>query len=755
MTNPLSAKLGLDVTDFKANVVKINREMRLVTSEFKASSAGLSDWANEADGMEMRVGSLTKKIDLQALKVENLNEQYAETVAKSGETSAAAKNLEIRLNNERATLAKMNNELGESNDRLEELQKEEKGADKSTKSLTGSLKKMLSGLKKIGPGVAGAIKGMGKLAASAAKTAARVAVGMAKIAAAVAVGMGALAASTIGPASDLDETMSKVQVVFGAAAESVLAFGDDAATALGMSKNEALAATGVYGNLLKAMGFTDDASADMSTSLVTLAGDLASFNNMDPTEVLDKLRAGLTGETEPLKTLGINMNQARLKAKALEMGLIAQGEELTAAAKAQAAYTIMLEDTALAQGDFARTSGGLANQQRILAANVENAKSKIGAGLLPVVTQLVTALNSFLQSDTAQAGIGRITEWLGGLGESLKELLSGGLGADIDIGTMIGDMLSKGLSNKGKIIEIGLNIVTSLLEGITEAIPQLATVALSILTSLVEFITTALPALVDAAIPLLMTLISGILDALPLLAEAAIHIIIALALGLAAALPELIPTIVDVMLKILQVILDNLPLILDAAIQIIGALIEGIILAIPTLVAALPAIIQAILNVIGPDKMIKLMWDVGKGIVTGVWEGIKQAGPQLMADIKSFFDGLIDTAKEAIGYGSPARMFFPVGGSMPDGVGVGVDKRMPALKKKLQSAMGGLAQNINLNANANLTGSASGGLAMAGAGGVNFGDIIINVPGTNASPQQIGTSVKNGLLDAMRAKGQL
>jgi len=755
MTNPLSAKIGLDTTDFKANVIKINREMRLVTSEFKASSAALGDWANDADGMGMRVSSLTEKIVLQSLKIKNLNDQYAETVAKSGETSAAAKNLEIRLNNERATLAKMNNELGEAEDRHADLSKEQKKADKSTNTLRGSLKKMVAGLKKIGPGVAGAIKGLGKLAASAVKTAARVAVGMAKIAAAVAVAMGALAVSTIGPASDLEETMSKVQVVFGDAAEEVLAFGDDAAAALGMSKNEALAATGVYGNLLKAMGFTDDASADMSMSLVELAGDLASFNNMDPEEVLDKLRAGLTGETEPLKTLGINMNQARIAAKALEMGLIEEGEALDAAAKAQAAYAIMIEDTSLAQGDFARTSGGLANQQRILAANVENSKAAIGQGLLPIVTQLVTALNSFLQSDMAQAGIERITTWLGGLGESLSNLLSGGLGGDFDIGTMIGDMLSKGLANKGKIIEIGLNIVTSLLDGITEAIPLLGPIALSILDSLVSFITSTLPVLIEAAIPLLMSLISGILDALPLLAEAAINIIIALALGLAAALPELIPTIVDVMLKILQVILDNLPLILDAAIQIMSALIEGIIMAIPALVAALPAIIQAILNVIGPDKMMRLMWDVGKGIVTGVWEGIKQAGPALWANIKSFFAGIVQTAKDAIGMSSPAKAFFSVGGSMPDGMAVGVADRMPALKKKLSTAMSGLTQNVALNANANLTGSASGGLAMAGAGGVSFGDIHITVSGTNASPQQISTSVKNGLLSAMRAKGML
>ena len=434
----------------------------------------------------------------------------------------------------------------------------------------------------------------------------------------------------------------------------------------------------------------------------------------------------------------------------LEDALGGTADNLTAAAKAQAAYAIIMEDTALAQGDFARTSDGLANQQRILAANFENVKAKVGQGLLPVITQLVTALNSFLQSDTAQAGIAKITEYLGGLGEKLQTLLSGGLG-DIDIGTMIGNMLSKGLANKGKIIEIGLNIVTSLLDGITAAIPQLAETAMSILTALVDFITTSLPVLIDAAVPLLLTLVSAILDALPILAEAAINIIIALALGIADALPTLIPTIVDVILKIVQVILDNLPLLIDAAIQIIGAIIEGIILALPTLIAALPAIIKAIYDVLNPKALIK----VGVNIVKGIWQGSKNAGPQFMADMKAFFSDMVANVKAALGIHSPSSLFADqVGAMIPPGVGLGVENAMPALKRKLGAAMASLSGDVNMNAN--LTGSASGGLAFAGAGAninINQGAIVINVPGTSATPQQIGRAVEGGVLSALRAKG--
>jgi len=229
--------------------------------------------------------------------------------------------------------------------------------------------------------------------------------------------------STIGPASDLAESATKVGVVFGEQADVVKAFADTAAVALGMTEQEALAAAGTYGNLFRAMNMGEDTSAEMSTSLVQLAADLASFNNMDPTEVLDKLRAGLTGETEPLKTLGVNMNQAALEAKALELGLLDASGEMSAAAKAQAAYAIIMEQTALAQGDFARTSEGLANQQRILKAQLGDLRATVGAALLPALEAIIGKVTELAQSEKFQEWIGRLVEGLTVIGEAVGEVV--------------------------------------------------------------------------------------------------------------------------------------------------------------------------------------------------------------------------------------------------------------------------------------------------------------------------------------------
>ena len=234
----------------------------------------------------------------------------------------------------------------------------------------------------------------------------------------------ALGVVAVNAASNLQEATSKATVVFGDAADSVLAFADTAATSLGISEASALEAAGTYGNLFRAMGIGETRSAELSTSLVGLASDLASFNNANPQEVFDALRSGLSGETEPLKRFGVNLNQARIEAEALNLGLIQQGQEMDAAAKAQAVYSLIMQDTALAQGDFSRTSSGTANQMRILKARFEDIAAQLGTALLPMVERVA-------------AKIGELTAWFSGLDEGTRNTIVTFLGIAAAIGPVL------------------------------------------------------------------------------------------------------------------------------------------------------------------------------------------------------------------------------------------------------------------------------------------------------------------------------
>lgn len=196
--------------------------------------------------------------------------------------------------------------------------------------------------------------------------------------------------SAVDAGSDLNETISKTEVVFGKNADAALRFGNNAATAFGTSKRDGLEMLSTLGNLFVSMGLTSDQSLDMSKSMVTLAGDLGSFNNVPTVEALEAIRAGLIGETEPLRRFGVNLNEATIQAKAMALGISDGKTALTPAQKAQAAYALILEQTTTAQGDFARTSDGAANKQKILQARMEDIRAKIGQGLVPIYEKLLT-----------------------------------------------------------------------------------------------------------------------------------------------------------------------------------------------------------------------------------------------------------------------------------------------------------------------------------------------------------------------------
>lgn len=203
--------------------------------------------------------------------------------------------------------------------------------------------------------------------------------------------------SAVMAASNLSESISKANVVFGRNAEAVQNWSKTTSKAFGINRQAALEAAGTYGNLFRAFGLTEQQSYSMSTSLVELAADMASFNNTSVDDALLALRSGLSGETEPLKRFGIALTDVRLKEQAMSMGLIkTTSGVLPQAIKTQAAYALIMKDSALAQGDVARTAGGLANQLKFLQAGLQDAKAGFGEALLPAALSLVTAFNDKL-----------------------------------------------------------------------------------------------------------------------------------------------------------------------------------------------------------------------------------------------------------------------------------------------------------------------------------------------------------------------
>lgn len=192
-------------------------------------------------------------------------------------------------------------------------------------------------------------------------------------------------------ASDLSETVSKVNVLFGETAKDIEDFADGAASALGQTKKQALDAAATFATFGKAAGLSGKDLSGFSTDFVKLASDLASFNNTSPEQAINAIGSALRGEAEPLRAYGVLLDDASLRQAALKLGIISTTKDaLTPQQKVLAAQALIYEQTSAAQGDFERTSDGLANKTRILTAQLENAKTTIGAALLPIVLELAT-----------------------------------------------------------------------------------------------------------------------------------------------------------------------------------------------------------------------------------------------------------------------------------------------------------------------------------------------------------------------------
>lgn len=224
------------------------------------------------------------------------------------------------------------------------------------------------------------------------------------VAGGAAAGVGAIIAKqSVELASDMSEAASKSSVVFGKSAKDIEAWANTAATSMGMSKLAATENAATLGNMFLAMGQSEKQAAKMSMEVTQLAADLASFNNTSSEDAILAIGAAIRGEAEPIRRYGVLLNDANLKAQAFAMGLYKGKGTLSVQAKAMAAYAMILKQTGTAQGDFARTSDGMANATRILFARLENAKIEIGNGLLPVVEKLTQKLAAF---DWEQVGKG-------------------------------------------------------------------------------------------------------------------------------------------------------------------------------------------------------------------------------------------------------------------------------------------------------------------------------------------------------------
>ena len=201
-------------------------------------------------------------------------------------------------------------------------------------------------------------------------------------------------------ASSLEEITNEVDATFGdETASRINAWARTTKESYGIGALSAKEYASTMGSTLKGLGIYDDQLYDMSTALVGLAGDMASFKNINAEEAFRKIMSGITGtSTEPLGALGIMMDVTTLKAHALAMGIEEDWAKLDRATQTQVRFNYLMQQTSDMHGDFAKTSESYSNQMRLLQENIEQLKLSVGESLLPVMTTLVGWFNALFGS---------------------------------------------------------------------------------------------------------------------------------------------------------------------------------------------------------------------------------------------------------------------------------------------------------------------------------------------------------------------
>lgn len=440
-------------------------------------------------------------------------------------------------------------------------------------------------------------------------------------------GVGLLAqgfSSATNAASDLNETVNKAGVIFGKNFASMDKWAQGAATSLGMSRQAALDAAAGFGDMFSQIGFASGEASKMSRSVVQMSADLGSFNNLDTADVADRISAAFRGEYDSLQKVIPNINAARVEHEALAATGKKTAKELTAAEKATAVLAIVQKDGARAMGDFAKTSDGAANAEKILAAKTEDVKARFGQALLPVRLFTVQGLSKLL--DVAP----KVGRFLAPVGSALKQM---------------GAVASQALS----LLRGDNNDAAS---GVSWAAPVLDAV-MRIKAGFVALIPTV-QAFVGWLRGTLVPAFLGVVGALRGWYAQVLAIVQQVVSGMMTRLAPLLPTVRSIFTTVGQIVstaMQVVQAIIQRVTQVVGALWSAwgarIMDTVSVVFAAVLGIIRPALGLI--QSVIRTVLALIKGDWSGAWAGIKSIVTSALGVIKGVVTGAMSVIKSVIG----------------------------------------------------------------------------------------------------------
>lgn len=671
MAYDIGPKIGIEgEKQFRETIQSINTSMKTLGTEMGVVASQFGKGEKSVDALSSKNDVLTKQIELQRNKLEQLSKGLSMASEKYGDNDKVTQGWQQTVNKATAELNGMERELQQNEKALSDAKRGYNDAGQQLDEFGNVVEKTE---KKTGM-FSGALK------------ASAVAIGGIAVAAtAAAIQMGREVVKQFG---ELEQNLGGSEAVFGAYAASIQKTGEEAYKNLGVSQSEYLATANKMGALFQGSGVQQQKSLELTEKAMQRAADMASVMGIDMKVALDSVAGAAKGNFTMMDNLGVAMNATNIEAYALSKGLNFTWKTATQAEKAEVAMQMFFESTEQYAGNFAREStqtisgsigllkaavgsftAGLGNanaDMQNLTENVVDAFGSVVKNVVPIIENLTNALPKAFAA------------MIPALGALLPSLLNTATG-------LFKQVLDTIFSILPQLIPVAVAALMTFTDTLIANLPLLIDGALQLILALSNGIVTALPELIPAMVETMITIVESLIDNIDKLVEASIAIIVALASGLINALPRLLEKAPEIVQKLVDAIVRNAPKLLQAAISIIQMLVNGIVENLSNLGAVAADMVNTIIA--GIMDLLPKVIETGVNIVKGLWEGIKSMASWLARQVSGFFEGIIDGAKEALGIHSPSRVFAGIGENMAAGLGVGFSEQMRAVSRQINDAI--------------------------------------------------------------------
>lgn len=460
-------------------------------------------------------------------------------------------------------------------------------------------------------------------------------------------GVAALGTACINAYADYEQLVGGVETLFKDSADTIQTYADNAYKTAGLSANEYMeTVTSFSASLLQSLdGDTEKAAAAADLAITDMADNANKMGT-----AMESIQNAYQGFAKQNYTMLDNLKLGYGGTKEEMQRLLSDAEKLSGVKYDLSSYADIVEAIHVIQTEMGITGTTAKEASTTIQGSVASMKAawaNLMVGMADDTQNFDMLLSNFIESigtvaDNLLPRIGIVIEGMGKLvaglapeiASALPTLTNELLPNLVELGVQSISALVQGIQENGDSLAAGaLSIVGTLAEGIAELLPMVADTAASLVVSLADGLTESLPNIIPVAIETISTLVENLTENANTIIDAGIQIILALGEGLIAALPQLIETIPQIVINIANVINDNAPKLIDTALYLITRLAVGLVQAIPTLVVNIPKIIKAIV-----EAFMAFQWlNLGKQLIEGVANGVKKAGESMATAAKNTF----------------------------------------------------------------------------------------------------------------------